>query len=233
MPRIIVLAGQAKRTVFDLFSETTVGSTDECDLVLDGAGVSRNHARLTIVGEDVRIQDLGSANGIRVGGDLVEDTVVSAGAEIGIGRYTLVPVADDQKFYKGRPIMYLPKHGGTGRTATQATTQLGAGEIEKMQQLRHVINGGRLVLDSDPESFWLPGAHKITFGGQGMVEVSGLFTGGIVAEVAWDGTAHVLRRLAKFATIKVNGSKTDEMQLGHGDQVVIGKTAMHYDLPEA
>lgn len=42
--------------------EYTLGRSIECEIYIDDKSVSRNHARLTISGKDVFIQDLGSSN---------------------------------------------------------------------------------------------------------------------------------------------------------------------------
>ncbi|MFO0674503.1 MAG: FHA domain-containing protein, partial [Polyangiaceae bacterium] len=44
-----------------------IGRGSDCDYVLDEASISRRHASLEI-GDTVRIEDLGSANGTMVGG---------------------------------------------------------------------------------------------------------------------------------------------------------------------
>jgi hypothetical protein len=232
MPRIIVLTGHGKGTVFELYSETLVGSTEECDLVLDHDSVSRRHARLTIEGDNLRVEDLESSNGVRINGESVQSADVPPGTEVGVGRYTLVPVSDTETFYQGRFISYLPVHGATGRAEHMPTTGLAPGELEKMERRRQLINGGKLVLDSHESQFWLPGAHKLTFGKNAMVAISGMFTGGIAAEVAWDGDAHVLRKLSTFATVKVNGAKVSESKLSDGDVLSLGKSIMHYRIEE-
>jgi pSer/pThr/pTyr-binding forkhead associated (FHA) protein len=228
MPHLIILAGHDKGTVYELFGEVTVGRGDDCDLVLDDSSVSRQHVRITVEGSTVHVQDLESSNGVRIGGETVREAHLQLGEEFGIGRYTLVPVADDEKFYKGRFISYFPEHGVVAPSSPQRTTQLGAAQFEEMERNRRLINRARLQLAHDAESFWVPGAHKITFGGKGMVPVEGLFTGGIVAEVAWNGETHVIRRLAKFATVKVNDKSAREAVLSEGDRVTIGKTALCY-----
>jgi two-component system, NtrC family, response regulator AtoC len=59
----------------------TIGRADECDVVIDHPSVSRRHALLT-VGSPSRVQDLGSANGTRIG-DVVLRSSESAELERG------------------------------------------------------------------------------------------------------------------------------------------------------
>ncbi|MCC6647848.1 MAG: FHA domain-containing protein [Polyangiaceae bacterium] len=54
---------------FDLpQGETILGRSPECHVSIEDPLVSRQHARVTILGDDVAIEDLGSRNGVRVNG---------------------------------------------------------------------------------------------------------------------------------------------------------------------
>ena len=55
MPKLIILAGHDKGTVYELFGEVTVGRGDDCDLVLDHSSVSRQHVRITEKGVAERV----------------------------------------------------------------------------------------------------------------------------------------------------------------------------------
>jgi hypothetical protein len=48
--------------------EFVVGRSSECNLALDDARVSRRHARFVITADAVRVEDLGSRNGVHVDG---------------------------------------------------------------------------------------------------------------------------------------------------------------------
>lgn len=67
--------------------ETHVGRAPECDVVLDGRGVSRKHAVITLDGSHVGIHDLGSRYGTQVNGQPVTAGTLRAGDWIGIGVY--------------------------------------------------------------------------------------------------------------------------------------------------
>ncbi|MGD9933876.1 MAG: FHA domain-containing protein [Dehalococcoidia bacterium] len=55
-----------------------VGRATDNHVVLDGPAVSRRHARFDRVGDDVRIADLGSANGTTVNGQAIDPRVITA-----------------------------------------------------------------------------------------------------------------------------------------------------------
>lgn len=67
----------------------TIGRGSEADLRINDPGISRQHARINVSGEDdnltVSIEDLGSTNGITVNGQRVEETTLSDGSRIEIG----------------------------------------------------------------------------------------------------------------------------------------------------
>jgi hypothetical protein len=66
--------------------EATVGRAPGCAVLLDDPTVSSLHARLTQVGDQVVIDDLGSRNGTLLNGRrLKAPTAISAGDRLGIG----------------------------------------------------------------------------------------------------------------------------------------------------
>ena len=62
-----------------------VGRDSEHDIVLDEAMVSRAHARLTLLGDQVFVEDLGSSNGIFVNGRKAERGWLKSGDRLLIG----------------------------------------------------------------------------------------------------------------------------------------------------
>lgn len=53
-----------------------IGRSEECDVRIDHPSISRRHAQL-LVGPPVCLQDLGSANGTRVGGQPIEPRMLT------------------------------------------------------------------------------------------------------------------------------------------------------------
>jgi pSer/pThr/pTyr-binding forkhead associated (FHA) protein len=49
-----------------------VGRSEQCEIAIDDPLVSRRHARITVVGSMVTIEDLGSSNGTLVDGERIE-----------------------------------------------------------------------------------------------------------------------------------------------------------------
>ena len=62
-----------------------IGRHPECDVRIDLPKISRRHCCLALAYDRVLIRDLGSRNGLRVNGRLVEEARLHAGDEVAIG----------------------------------------------------------------------------------------------------------------------------------------------------
>lgn len=65
---------------------TSIGRGSEADVVLDDAGVSRQHAQITLEGGGAVVRDLGSTNGTFVDGERTKAARLTDGSTITIGR---------------------------------------------------------------------------------------------------------------------------------------------------
>jgi hypothetical protein len=71
--------------------DTLVGRSANCQVTLDDPLVSREHARIRIQGSDAVLEDLGSRNGVQLGGQpIARSAVLSNGDRIRIGTQELV-----------------------------------------------------------------------------------------------------------------------------------------------
>lgn len=63
-----------------------VGSSADCDIQLDEAGVSSRHAEIRLIdGKSLLLKDLGSKTGTLLNGEPVTETLLGSGDEIRIG----------------------------------------------------------------------------------------------------------------------------------------------------
>jgi adenylate cyclase len=78
-------------TAYDLPEGVThMGRADENDIVLSGDLVSRKHARITVRGDQLQVEDLGSRNGSKVNGEALEGVrTLKAGDLLQVGENTL------------------------------------------------------------------------------------------------------------------------------------------------
>ena len=117
MPRLIVKRGQGKHQLLDLtHSITEVGRSEEMGLVLPNISVSRHHARFRSDGKSLRIEDVGSQNGIRVNGEKLQlnagkDLVV--GDVVSIGKFEFILIDPKERFYKGRYVDYMTPYSAS------------------------------------------------------------------------------------------------------------------------
>jgi pSer/pThr/pTyr-binding forkhead associated (FHA) protein len=71
-------------------AEVRIGRHPEAHILLDDVTVSRRHALLTVLDEDVVLTDQASLNGTYVAGERVDSHVLVDGDEVQIGRFHLV-----------------------------------------------------------------------------------------------------------------------------------------------
>ena len=85
--------GDARTRLIDLpdGAEVTFGRSRGTTVHVDSDRVSRTHARIERRGREITVEDLGSRNGSRLNGQLIEGTTrLSSGDEVGVGPITAV-----------------------------------------------------------------------------------------------------------------------------------------------
>jgi len=77
---------------FDLAGpEIVIGRSSDCHITIEDPLISRRHASVTVGGGQATLNDLGSRNGVRVNGRLIQGSqVLSDGERIGIGAQELL-----------------------------------------------------------------------------------------------------------------------------------------------
>ncbi|MBS2037557.1 diguanylate cyclase [bacterium] len=83
---LVILAGPSRGKVLPLDrGSLTLGRSSEASVVLDGRGLSRVHARLTLCPDGVEVQDLDSTNGLFVNGQRRTQAVLRPGDQLALG----------------------------------------------------------------------------------------------------------------------------------------------------
>jgi pSer/pThr/pTyr-binding forkhead associated (FHA) protein len=86
-----------------------IGRAASCQLSLDDPLVSRHHAQLTVAGDKVTVEDMGSRNGVKINGELIR------------GAYAVQD--KDQILIGGQELRYVTRRENMGDTLIQPTTQ--------------------------------------------------------------------------------------------------------------
>ena len=76
-------------TCHELGSSTVIGRRGDCDIVLDGANVSRRHAQISAGSEGLLLVDLASVHGTLLNGIKVTSERLSDGDVVTIGTHQL------------------------------------------------------------------------------------------------------------------------------------------------
>ena len=235
MPSLVIVSNVEGYRLFEITKDKVViGRGDDADLVLPNISVSRHHAEVVLQGSQASIQDLESSNGTRVNGKQTQAAVLNSGDEIYVGKFQLIYIGDgpDDRFYKGRYLEYMAKYDPSpSRGGDDATFSISASQLRRQQAESHRMRSAKWVLNKNPSKYWYPEDKGLTMGDGGMIPVGGLFTGGVVAEISWNGRTHVLNKRARLLKILVNEQPKSEHELSPGDRVRIGDTGFRYELP--
>ena len=231
MPTIIVrLSNQQDQRFVLPKNKILIGRGEECDLILPNVSVSRVHAEIQITRSGVTISDVASENGIRVKGKHVREAELTSGDEILIGNFSLVFLGDRQedKFYRGRAIVYLPTYEPRHNKPTQeATHKLSLKEAQRLMREKAFLNSACIVDFRGRKLF--PEANPMTFGDRNaMISIQGFWIRGIVATLLWNGKQHVIEKKGWFTTMKINGRAKSEVALQHRDHIQICRSSFTY-----
>ena len=89
MPKAIFISGSSTGKKFDIVGELVIGRNPESQIPLPEDVISRQHAKLYMQGEEVIVEDLGSANGTFVRGEAISaPTKLEDGEVVSFGNVT-------------------------------------------------------------------------------------------------------------------------------------------------
>lgn len=104
------LAG--KHFIIPAERNTVIGRGNQCDIVIPGTHLSRNHVEISIEGNHLRIKDLGSANGTYLNELRVDNATANNGDRLRLDVYSfriVAPDLEDNKTRIRKPIDELAK----------------------------------------------------------------------------------------------------------------------------
>jgi adenylate cyclase len=129
--------------ITDLKSELSIGRTEGNDLVLNHPSVSRKHARIETRDGHFWLVDLKSTNGVKVNGNLISESAVSAGDKILVGSVQLDVKAMPSVDFSGESMFDNPS-GTVIRRISDFNSEFGLdfSEIQQHASLRPVSEPG-------------------------------------------------------------------------------------------
>jgi hypothetical protein len=207
----------------------TIGRGEKADLVLANVSVSRAHLRINREpGAGATVEDLGSQNGTYVNGKETDYSELNTGDVLEVGKFSLVFIGDEARpaMYRDQMVEDMPGYTFT-RRAPEATFQMSPAVMARMREQRRLAEGAGLK-DDDSDSAWLLEEDVVRFGPRGRIPVTATFARGVVAEIFWDDTQHVLRRRSRLVKCEVNGAGVSERGLRLGDKVRVGGSSFTY-----
>ena len=146
----------------------------------------------------------------------------------------MIYLADQQedKFYRGRAVVYLPLYDPKHATPTQDITfKLSAKEAKALIKEKSLLNNG-CILDSKGRKLY-PEANPMTFGAKNaMIKTEGFMMTGIAATITWDGKRHIIEKQGFFTNLKINDEKTKKSPLRDKDKIQIGNSNFRYVVTE-
>ncbi len=234
MPRFLISGAAVSGQVFELKDgDYVIGRDNDAQISLPNVSVSRQHAKVSVKGQVVTLEDLGSGNGTTVNGKVVLQALLNSKDELKVGKFTLILLGDSrgEEFYKGRNVRYMVKYEPRLAEVTHDDTfVLSKDALKAMANQSRLVEQARVVLVREPSRFWHPEDRLLSFGdSSAMVGINGWFIWGTAAEITWDGTGHSIRKTAWWVPLKVNESPTTRARLRHKDRIHIGESAFRYE----
>lgn len=84
--RLILLSGSRVGDEVQVDGEAILGRSPDCALCLEDGGVSRQHAKVRLEADSIWLEDLGSSNGTKVGGQRVREVRLQDGDVFELGK---------------------------------------------------------------------------------------------------------------------------------------------------
>jgi len=106
--------------------EVVIGRSSELDMVLVEDMVSRRHAKISVSGEQIYLQDLGSTNGSFVNGEKVKRARLNEGDRILIGTSIIKLVSSESSSPDQSAAQQRIQEVNTGRRPAQSRTMTGS-----------------------------------------------------------------------------------------------------------
>ena len=228
------------------------------DILLSESTISRNHAKLTVAGDTVTIEDLGSSNGTKVGDQRLsanQPVAATHGTPLRFGNWrVMLEVAGKAAIPSNEPTVMVGEHA-LDRTIVEAVTRTEdtllqvpivsvTPAVESIPAVENRPNPpesaeppiARLERSDGPASDIAIPMGTVTIGrkaGNTVVINGDSFVSGRHAEIATDNTGSYLADLGSTNGTVINGEKMtphEKQLLLEGDEVQLGQSRFTFRL---
>ena len=237
MFKLLIKVSNQQKQLFSFGSTIMIGREDQCDLVLPDQSISRQHATIHIVGDEIIAEDLGSQNGIVVDGQRLrkgQRLPMKSKSEMQLGKFTLILLTNsmEDQLYRGRSLTYLPEYDPSKlieKKQEDDTLQLSAKEATSILREQNLLNNACIVDATGKRVF--PETNSVSIGTAATIKAKGMFTSKVAAEVTWNGKAHTITKKGGFmCTVKVNDNSISAHVLTINDRILVGNSSFQYVL---
>ena len=207
---------------------TTIGRSFDSDVKIDNAGVSSNHAKIVMSGDDIFIEDFGSRNGTFVNGQRVSRYPLSIGDEVVISKHILKLVDSSE------PVTpHEASNDDLHQVVQGATVEVDVSNIDELVKQKQARYSAYLLLTGERQRRSKYPLTKLNFkigkGSEADIHTPGWFAPQVAARVVCrsDGFYIIPEKRGK---VRVNGMRvTSPLALKDGDGFSVrGMSFMFY-----
>jgi len=223
--------------------EISIGRDPDNDIMVDNLAVSRKHARITHTSGQYMVEDLDSANGIRVNGVTVKRSPLYPGDEIMLGKHLLVfDTADRLKAALSGEEFARPAQGSAWQTSTVVKAPQPPEELEREESAAQsayempALDGKyavRVELDGREVGNYLL-KKKVTCIGrlaENDIVIDNIGVSRLHAKIIVEENGQVyIEDQGSANGVKVNGLPLQRSPLYPGDEVQILKHTLRFEL---
>jgi pSer/pThr/pTyr-binding forkhead associated (FHA) protein len=227
MPYLHIYFNDALKSVIELKTAvTTIGRAADNAVVIDNAGVSGYHARITEAGGEYAIEDTGSRNGVFVNGKRIDRQKLSYGDAIVVFKHMLKFSA----IGAGKPVLDAVSED-THAIDQGATVMVNTANLDEL--LKNRQNGEAYLLPMSGHS----GGHKLMLtkssfslgkSSDADLHIGGWFAPKQAAKIVRHSDGYYLAP-EKSGKVRLNGSSVSKsVKLHNGDEFVVRGTALKF-----
>jgi hypothetical protein len=234
MPLLLIQRGRQEARLLILpEGRHLIGRSEDASVLLPNISISRRHALLEARNGRAEIEDLDSQNGLQVNERRARWSRIHHDDQIRLGQYTM-RFLDEAKLSpdERRQIDRLELFGVPEAIPEGATLFISEALLLRAQRSEQLRQHAVLRDVADLAVTWPLGEKTMTIGPQGLVQTL-RGRSPVLAEIAWSGTGHLLRRTSLWgplAPVRVNGVSIQRHQLFADDCISVGGRELQYTL---